>query len=167
MIRQHMDFDTIRSRISSQTIRSRIELFRDMLLLTNNALVFYSKNTREYKAAQLLRDIVTRKMRVDLKGFSSKVTKTNSSIKLPVHNSPVKLRSVPSGNRKTAAKSVVAASNSASGASRVKKPGKADSSPSVESSPAKTKGFGRTKKVGRRTAGQRPGPPTKKRVRTK
>ncbi|KAI4371702.1 hypothetical protein MLD38_010024 [Melastoma candidum] len=34
------------------------ELFRDMLLLINNAMVFYLKNMREYKCATLLRDMV-------------------------------------------------------------------------------------------------------------
>ncbi|KAI4365109.1 hypothetical protein MLD38_021127 [Melastoma candidum] len=58
-IRQHMDFQTIKSRITSSAIASSRELFRDMLLLINNALVFYSKNTREYKSATLLRDVVS------------------------------------------------------------------------------------------------------------
>ncbi|TKY71646.1 bromodomain-containing protein 8 [Spatholobus suberectus] len=171
MIRQHMDFDTIRSRISSQTIKSSVELFRDLLLLTNNALVFYSKSTREYKSALLLRDIVTKKMRESLKGTSNKATTqaTNVPIKLPVHNPHVKPRSVRPGNRKIVAKAV-GGNNSASGVSHgTKKPNKVDSPSSVESLTVKKKGFGRPKKVGRGAAGQRPAIPTKekKRVRTK
>lgn len=72
MVRQHMDFQTLRSRISSHTITSARELFRDILLLINNALVFYSKNTREYKSAMLLRDIVSPKMRQSPEGSSGK-----------------------------------------------------------------------------------------------
>ncbi|XP_027339582.1 uncharacterized protein LOC113853257 [Abrus precatorius] len=168
MIRRHMDFDTIRSRISSQTIKSTIELFRDLLLLTNNALVFYSKSTREYKSALLLRDIVTKKMRESLKGMSSKTnTEANVPVKLPVQTTHVKPRSVRPGNRKIVAKAV-GGSNSASGVSHgTKKPSKVDSPSSVESLTVKKKAFGRPKKVGGR--GQRPATPTKgkKRVRTK
>ena len=163
-----MDFDTVRSRISSQTIKSQVELFRDLLLLTNNALVFYSKSTREYKSAQFLRDIVIRKMRQNFKGFSSIFTQPNVPIELPVHNPPVKPRSVRPGNRKIVAKAV-AASNSASGASNgAKKPGKANSPLSVESLTVNKKGFGRPKKFGCGTTDQKSGYPTKgrKRVRT-
>ncbi|KAL1165748.1 hypothetical protein V6Z11_A06G149400 [Gossypium hirsutum] len=45
--------------IVSNLIMSVRELFCDMLLVANNALVFYSKNTREYKSALHLRRIVT------------------------------------------------------------------------------------------------------------
>ena len=172
MIRQHMDFDTIRSRISSQTIKSSVELFRDLLLLTNNALVFYSKSTREYKTVLLLRGIVTKKMKETLKGTTSnKVTTqaTNFPIKLLVHNPHVKPRSVRPGNRKIVAKAV-GGNNSASGVSHgTKKPSKVESPSSVESLTVKKKGFGRPKKVGRGAAGQRPAMPMKgkKRVRTK
>ncbi|KAG4955884.1 hypothetical protein GmHk_15G043024 [Glycine max] len=172
MILQHMDFDTIRSRVSSQTIKSSVELFRDLLLLTNNALVFYSKSTREYKTALLLRGIVTKKMRESLKGTSNKATTqaTNFPIKLLVHNPHVKPRSVRPGNRKIVAKAV-GGKNSASGVSHgTKKPSKVDSPSSVESLTMKKKGFGRPKKVGRgAAAGQRPAMPMKgkKRVRTK
>ncbi|RDX68902.1 hypothetical protein CR513_52059, partial [Mucuna pruriens] len=168
MIRQHMDFDTIRSRISSQTIKSRVELFRDLLLLTNNALVFYSKSTREYKSALLLRDIVTKKMRESLKGTSNNKgttteATTNVPIKLPAHNPHVKPRSVRPGNRKIVAKAV------GGNNSETKKPCKVDSPSSVESLTVKKKGFGRPKKLARGAAGQRPATPMKgkKRVRTR
>ncbi|XP_061363053.1 uncharacterized protein LOC133306705 [Gastrolobium bilobum] len=171
MIRRHMDFDTIRSRISNQTIKSVKELFRDLLLLTNNSLVFYSKSTREYKSALMLRDIVTKKLRESLKGISSKATEANVCIKLPLQNHHVKPRSVRPGNRKIVAKAV-GGSNSASGVSLshgAKKPSKVDSPSSVECLPVKKKAFGRPKKVGRGTPGQRPATPIKgkKRVRTK
>ncbi|KAJ9566407.1 hypothetical protein OSB04_002373 [Centaurea solstitialis] len=60
-IRQHIDLETIRSRIANCCIKSTRELFRDLFLLANNALVFYSKRTREYKSALTLRGIVTKK----------------------------------------------------------------------------------------------------------
>ncbi|XP_058750924.1 uncharacterized protein LOC131623937 [Vicia villosa] len=179
MIRQHMDFDTIRSRISIRTIKSTVELFRDLLLLTNNALVFYSKNTREYKTALVLRDIVTKKMRENFKSSNnstssskvSKIAEPNESVKLPVHNVHVKPRSVRPGNRKIVAKAG-GGNNSASAMSHsqgAKKPVKADSSPSVESLKAVKKTFSRPKRVERVTSSQKTTTPTKgkKRVRTK
>ncbi|KAK7331885.1 hypothetical protein VNO80_28628 [Phaseolus coccineus] len=171
MIRQHMDFDTIRSRISNQTIKSSVELFRDLLLLTNNALVFYSKSTREYKSALLLRDIVTKKIKESLKGTSSRVTTqvTNVPIKLSMHNPHVKPRSIRSGSRKIVAKAS-GGNNFVSGVSHgTKKPSKVDSPSSVESLSVKKKGFGRPKKVGRGTATQKPAIPMKgkKKVKTK
>ncbi|KAK9150001.1 hypothetical protein Syun_008310 [Stephania yunnanensis] len=59
-IRRHMDLDTIRSRISHRTIVSSRELHRDLLLLCNNALVFYPKCSREHGSAALLRKFVNR-----------------------------------------------------------------------------------------------------------
>lgn len=167
-----MDFDTIRSRISCQTIKSCVELFRDLLLLTNNALVFYSKSTREYKSALMLRDIVTKKMRESLNGTSNKETTTqatNAPIELPVQNPHVKPRSVRPGNRKIVAKAI-GGNNSASVVSHgTKKPSKVDSPSSMESLTVKKKGFGRPKKVERMAAGQKPATPTKgkKRIRAK
>ncbi|KVI00961.1 Bromodomain-containing protein, partial [Cynara cardunculus var. scolymus] len=49
------------ARIGNCCIKSTRELFRDLFLLANNALVFYSKRTREYKSALTLRGIVTKK----------------------------------------------------------------------------------------------------------
>ncbi|XP_068497007.1 uncharacterized protein [Phaseolus vulgaris] len=171
MIRQHMDFDTIRSRISNQKIKSSVELFRDLLLLTNNALVFYSKTTREYKSALLLRDTVTKKVKENLKGTSNKATTqvTNVPIKLPMHNPHVKPRSIRSGSRKIVAKAG-GGNNLVSGVSHgTKKPSKVDSPSSVESLSVKKKGFGRPKKVGRGTATQKPAIPMKgkKKVKSK
>lgn len=56
-----MDLDTVRSRIANNSIKSTRELFRDLLLLANNALVFYSKRTREYQSALTLRGIITKR----------------------------------------------------------------------------------------------------------
>ncbi|CAH9081369.1 unnamed protein product [Cuscuta epithymum] len=59
-IKRHMDMETIRSRIVTLSIRSPLELFRDLLLLANNAVIFYSKRTREHKVARALRDLITK-----------------------------------------------------------------------------------------------------------
>lgn len=82
-IRQHMDLDTIKSRIANCCIKSTQELFRDLLLIANNALVFYSKRTREYKSALTLRGIVTKRYKQlcsDSSSISSSSSKPLSSI---------------------------------------------------------------------------------------
>ncbi|XP_057764532.1 uncharacterized protein LOC130985533 [Salvia miltiorrhiza] len=58
IIRHHVDIGMIRSRIISHSIKSAKELFRDLLLLASNALVFYSRNTLEYRSALSLRNLV-------------------------------------------------------------------------------------------------------------
>lgn len=100
MILRHMDFDTIRSRIASRSIMSVRELFRDMLLVANNALVFYSKNTREYKSALLLRHIVTAALRQHFKEYRGKVPLTTFTSNTPMHKPPAKPLSIRPGNRK-------------------------------------------------------------------
>ncbi|KAH1066043.1 hypothetical protein J1N35_031030 [Gossypium stocksii] len=125
MIRQHRDFDTIRSRIASKSIMSVKELFCDMLLVANNALVFYSKNTREYKSALLLRHIVTATLQQHLKEYRSKV---------PLHKPLAKPRNIhPSHHERlgnTANNETPVVVNSGG----CKNPSNAESPPSVESS---------------------------------
>uniref|UniRef100_A0A7N0V2T3 Bromo domain-containing protein n=1 Tax=Kalanchoe fedtschenkoi TaxID=63787 RepID=A0A7N0V2T3_KALFE len=58
IVRQHMDLDTIRSRIDKRAVTTVKELLRDVLLLATNAALFYSRNTREHKYAVILKDIV-------------------------------------------------------------------------------------------------------------
>lgn len=92
-IRQHMDFDTIRSRIANCSIKSAKELFRDLLLLANNAIVFYSKRTREYKSALSLRGTVMKRYR---QHFKDSGNRSSSSILCfsPIYNPPVRPRSI-------------------------------------------------------------------------
>ncbi|RZB81684.1 uncharacterized protein LOC114374396 isoform X2 [Glycine soja] len=127
LIRQHVDFDTIKSRIHNGTIKSVVELLRDLLLLSNNALVFYSKNTREHKTGLQLRDLVIKTLTEKLESSSTSpvgdpsvnVISTRSSTSYlrdssarvrsmpstsPVRDSSVKVRSMRPGNRKIVAK---------------------------------------------------------------
>ncbi|PON70995.1 Bromodomain containing protein [Parasponia andersonii] len=101
MIRKHMDLDTLRSRITGRSIMSVEELFRDLLLLTNNALVFYSKTTREHKSAMLLRDLTTKTLRQHFNDSrNTKAASANLSVITTIHSSPlVKPQSVHPGNR--------------------------------------------------------------------
>ncbi|KAI3676761.1 hypothetical protein L1987_86374 [Smallanthus sonchifolius] len=94
-IRQHMDLDTVRSRIANNCIKSTRELFKDLLLLANNALVFYSKRTREYQSALTFRCIVTKRYKQLLSDSSSSSSRPLSSI--PCFSSmstPVRPRSI-------------------------------------------------------------------------
>ncbi|XP_072986731.1 uncharacterized protein [Typha latifolia] len=63
MIRQHMDFQIISSKIGHGSASSAKELLRDLLLLANNALVFYPKNSTEHKSALTLRDLACKALR--------------------------------------------------------------------------------------------------------
>lgn len=84
-----MDIGTIRSRIMGQSIKSAKELFRDLLLVANNALVFYSKRTREYKSAISLRHLVMKEYKMHCRGYCHEAT----SAYIPC-NPPVKPRTV-------------------------------------------------------------------------
>ncbi|KAL6544799.1 hypothetical protein OROMI_023661 [Orobanche minor] len=74
VIKQHVDIGTIRSRIIGRSIRSAKELFRDLLLVANNALVFYSRRTREYKSAASLRHLVMKEYKKHCMGSSHEST---------------------------------------------------------------------------------------------
>lgn len=166
-----MDFDTIRSRIGSHSITSALELFRDLLLLSNNSLVFYSKSTREYKSALLLRDLITKKMQQHFKcsSSSSKATSANLSVKTPMPNRAVKPRSVRPGSGKVSGKVANAGNAVTKTSNGGKVPGYANSPSSVESLAVSKKGLGRLRKGGRGSVNQGPISPMKgrKRVRTK
>lgn len=105
IIRQHMDLDTIRSRIVNKSITSTAELLRDLLLLANNALVFYSKSTREYKCALVLRDLVTKVLRQHYKSIGNKVAGAETPKSL-MCKLPAKPRSARPFNSKSSKKAV-------------------------------------------------------------
>ncbi|RLM86645.1 uncharacterized protein C2845_PM04G26680 [Panicum miliaceum] len=57
MIRRHMDFRTLHSKIKNGAISSTKELLRDILIFVNNVIAFYPKATLEHMAAVELRDL--------------------------------------------------------------------------------------------------------------
>ncbi|KAG8099652.1 hypothetical protein GUJ93_ZPchr0013g35887 [Zizania palustris] len=57
MIRRHIDFRILHSKIKSGAISSTKELLRDILLFVNNVLAFYAKATLEHMAAVELRNL--------------------------------------------------------------------------------------------------------------
>uniref|UniRef100_A0A2P2J981 Bromo domain-containing protein n=1 Tax=Rhizophora mucronata TaxID=61149 RepID=A0A2P2J981_RHIMU len=156
MILQHMDLDTIGSRIGSGSILSTKELFRDLLLLANNALVFYSKTTREYKSALLLRDIVTKSLRHHLKNYISRST-INFLLTTPsMINPPVRTRNARPGDRKFPGKVAKSGNPVIKNPNADKRPTDAHSCPSMKSLAMTKKGSGRPRKTGRGSATEQP-----------
>ncbi|KAJ8629121.1 hypothetical protein MRB53_022444 [Persea americana] len=112
LIRRHVDFGTIRSHIGDATISTVKELYRDLLLLCNNTLVFFPTQSLEHKSALSLRCSVTERLcRIHPK---HPVRPTSSvpvagggemNLLLPQRN-PVKPRSARPCNRKVAGKLV-------------------------------------------------------------
>ncbi|GLT33502.1 hypothetical protein SLA2020_080850 [Shorea laevis] len=158
MILRHMDFDTISSRIASRSLNSVKELYRDMLLVANNALVFYSKNTREYKSAFLLRRVVTAMLQQHLKGSGHKPSTSILSSSSPMRKPPAKPRTIRAGDRGKLPGKVANTRNAIGGSHHgSEKPLDVDSPPSMESMAVTVtqKGLSRPKKVGRGRASQK------------
>lgn len=108
-IRRHVDFRTIRSGIRGGMITTAKELFRDLLLLCNNALVFYPKQSPQYKSAFSLRDSLTKRFRRILAQPKASVqcsAPTSSRDRLLTMSNPVKPRSARPCNRKVVGKAV-------------------------------------------------------------
>lgn len=163
MVLRHMDFDTIRSRISNGLIVSAKELFRDMLLVANNALVFYSKNTREHKSAALLRDVLTKAFRHHYKDCNTtKASTPNLLLISTMRKPPAKPRSIRTVNQKPSRKLANDASGTPNGG---KKQFSAVSPPSMESLAATKKGSGLPRKAGNRRGSPGAGTPTRGRKR--
>lgn len=162
-----MDFDTIRSRIAKHSIKSARELFRDLLLLTNNALVFYSKTTREHKCALLLRDHVTKILRQNDQCPGNKTVAGPAVFFMsPISNAPVKPRSARPCNWKPSRKTGNAR-NIVAWISQVgKKSSKFDSLASAEAITCSDKGgTSHRGKGGRVLVRQQHEPPLKERKR--
>ncbi|XP_023637842.1 uncharacterized protein LOC17884789 isoform X2 [Capsella rubella] len=63
IIRQHIDFEIIRSRVEEGYYKtSRTTFFRDLLLLINNARVFYGEPSSEFDAAKQLYQLLKKQM---------------------------------------------------------------------------------------------------------
>ncbi|RZC77408.1 hypothetical protein C5167_001539 [Papaver somniferum] len=90
-IRQHMDMETIRTRLKQGRYSSSCsqKFFRDLLLLFNNAIAFYPKNSSESVAATELRGLVSKEMLSRSSGSSSSRSQNNPS---PGDPTPPKLQ---------------------------------------------------------------------------
>ena len=152
MIRKHVDFDTLRSRIISHSIISVKELFRDLLQLANNALVFYSKITREYKSALLLRELTTKTLHQHFNGSqpsslsSSKAASTKlSPLKTTNRGSPVKPRSVHPGDKNSSRKTANSEAKGVANTPKKGRVGRKNNNRQRSVSPVKGRKKGRTR----------------------
>ncbi|XP_068653283.1 uncharacterized protein [Aristolochia californica] len=84
-IRQHVDLETVRSKLEEGLYaESTLEFFRDLLLLCNNAIVFFPKNCMESTAAFQLREIVTKELRTTIRTTNPpSKEETQASVTLP------------------------------------------------------------------------------------
>lgn len=63
LIRQHIDFETVRLRLhEGQYVVCKAKFFRDLLVLANNAIIFFKKNTSEHTAAMELRQHISKEL---------------------------------------------------------------------------------------------------------
>ncbi|XP_034921054.1 uncharacterized protein [Populus alba] len=78
MIRQHMDLEAIQTKLEQGSYSSSSLLFfRDLLLLFNNALVFFPKHSVQSLAAHELRSQVSNEMRKEIHSSDSSVMPEN------------------------------------------------------------------------------------------
>ncbi|KAL9371763.1 hypothetical protein Peur_036903 [Populus x canadensis] len=78
MIRQHMDLEAIQTKLEQGSYSSSSLLFfRDLLLLFNNALVFFPKHSVQSLAAHELRSLVSNEMRKETHSSDSSVMPEN------------------------------------------------------------------------------------------
>ncbi|KAF8409334.1 hypothetical protein HHK36_005409 [Tetracentron sinense] len=165
-IRRHMDFDTIRSRIIDRSITSGRELYRDLLLLATNAMVFYPKHSREYQSAISLKDFATRTFCQYRKDYSRDNAAADLVAEPRTRNPPVKPRSLRPCNRKVTGK--VAGVGKAIAVNPSQEDEKACDADSPVESPALTKrSVGRPGKGGRGSGRKRPETPAKGRKRVR
>ncbi|KAL2923843.1 Protein cbp-1, partial [Bienertia sinuspersici] len=61
LIRQHIDLETIQKRLEEgQYTDCQIKFYRDVMLLINNAIIFFTKKSPEHKAALELRQLLNK-----------------------------------------------------------------------------------------------------------
>ncbi|XP_010278332.1 PREDICTED: uncharacterized protein LOC104612578 isoform X2 [Nelumbo nucifera] len=163
-VRQHLDFDTIRTRIIDHSIMSSKELFRDLLLLANNAAVFYPKNTRQHKSALALRELAKKTFQRQFLSDSGRETGSSATantdaalhvVEAPRFNPPVKPRSIRPCNRKVIRKVNDLGKSVPQNPSREGKKS-SEAASQVEASAVAKKSVGRPGKVGRRGSRKRP-----------
>ncbi|PQQ19017.1 serine/arginine repetitive matrix protein 1 [Prunus yedoensis var. nudiflora] len=64
MVQQHVDLETIQSKLHKDTYSScALSFYRDLLLLFNNAVVFFPKSSLESLTAHQLRRLVLNEMK--------------------------------------------------------------------------------------------------------
>ncbi|KAL5197442.1 hypothetical protein ABZP36_000954 [Zizania latifolia] len=171
MIRRHIDFRILHSKIKSGAISSTKELLRDILLFVNNVLAFYAKATLEHMAAVELRNLAfkTVQQSSSLPSKSFGVTGTPSAPSVKKNTRPVQ----PGGHGPCDAKrSKVSSRLTASTVKQEVKESRGDSSVTTKvktiqrGTPAKKRGVGRPPKNGQKRAAAQQDSPNKGKKRS-
>ncbi|OMP07312.1 hypothetical protein COLO4_07451 [Corchorus olitorius] len=91
LVRQHLDFETIQMRLKEGWYSGcKSKFFRDLLLLLNNAIVFFGKKSSEYKAAMEFRELVSKEIAVQIpnSNFLHKEQSPESQMPLKTETEP-------------------------------------------------------------------------------
>ncbi|XWS56195.1 hypothetical protein CRYUN_Cryun09bG0065500 [Craigia yunnanensis] len=95
LIRQHLDFETIGMRLEEGWYSGcKSKFFRDLLLLLNNAIVFFGKKSSEHTAAIEFRQLVSKEIAAQFP--NSNVLSKEQSSTLPESQMPLKPEPEPS-----------------------------------------------------------------------
>lgn len=160
MIRQHMDFRIIHSKIKNGTISCTKELLRDMLIFVNNVIAFYPKATLEHMAAVELRDLACKVLNesanIVCKTADAPILKKNAQVTQPGRHGPddAKGNKVPSRDATACARqgeakgTATARQGEGKDNSSSDKPPAANSKTVQKSEPVKKRGVGRPPKSG-------------------
>ncbi|KAG1347143.1 hypothetical protein COCNU_06G009720 [Cocos nucifera] len=164
MIRQHVDFQTISSRVNNGSISSAKELYRDLLLLSNNALVFYQKNSLEHKSALALRDLVSDSLEKSAK-YLSQVSGDRGAARSVVLGKSGKLGGMQACKRSTKGNSVV--SGEGAGTPIMENDKKESHVEEPDGTPARKRSIGPPVKGGQRSGRRRQESSNKERKRAR
>ncbi|PSR84543.1 Bromodomain-containing protein [Actinidia chinensis var. chinensis] len=89
LIRQHIDFETIRTRLNDGWYSScNRKLYRDLLLLVNNAILFFGKESRESNAANELQQLISKEIPQTNLKLDSSAEEGTSTPSLPLSSKP-------------------------------------------------------------------------------
>ncbi|XP_010524440.1 PREDICTED: dentin matrix acidic phosphoprotein 1-like [Tarenaya hassleriana] len=95
IIRQHVDFEMIRTRLEEGWYAvSTGKFFRDLLLLINNVRVFYGKGSSEFKASEQLNELVREQMALKVQKPTSQPKEESSMVPkaVPESSHPLSLK---------------------------------------------------------------------------
>ncbi|XP_006657846.1 uncharacterized protein LOC102704628 [Oryza brachyantha] len=175
MIRRHIDFRILHSKIKSGATSCTKELLRDILLFVNNVLAFYPKATLEHMSAIELRNIAFKIVQKS-SGMPSKSCGVTRTASTPLVKKNTRSVQVQPGNHgpRDAKRSKVSSKETGSTVKQIEAKGsRGDSSvtgnakTTQRSPPAKKRGVGRPPKNGQKRAAAQQDSPNKGRKKSR
>ncbi|KAB1227869.1 hypothetical protein CJ030_MR1G012663 [Morella rubra] len=108
-IRQHLDLQTVQSRLDRGVYEDCVQkFFRDLLLLFNNGVVFFRKSSSEHAAARELRAIVRKELNHRLRKPQSRTVKPEPSREPDTISKPSKQSSMVVCGKRSSMKALIA-----------------------------------------------------------